>query len=53
MSAMYSCVKVRGRKRTGETKGPDCLTDRQADGHKLGIREYVSARERSIKTEGG
>ena len=26
-------------------KGPDCLTDRQADGQELGIREYDSARE--------
>lgn len=28
-----------------EREGPDCLTDRQADGQELGIGEYDSARE--------
>lgn len=62
MSGMNWCVKLRGerekvreygRERKKETKGPDCLTDRQADGQELGIREYDSAREWSIKTGGG
>lgn len=53
MSWMNWCVKHRGEreresmveKEKERLKGPDCLTDRQADGQELGIREYDSARE--------
>lgn len=37
--------RVWKREKEGETKGPYCLTDRQADGQELGIREYDPARE--------
>lgn len=37
--------RKREREKEGETKGPYCLTDRQADGQELGIREYDPARE--------
>lgn len=48
MSGMDWCVKLRGQSREeseGATKGPNCPTDRQADGQELGIREYDPARE--------
>lgn len=50
MSVMNWCVKLRGEgvreyRREGATKGPDCLTDRRADGQELGTREYNPARE--------
>lgn len=37
--------KEREREQEGKTKGPYRLTDRQADGQELGIREYNPARE--------